>query len=172
MKIIKTKLNNVFIIQKDSFEDKRGSFQRIFCRNSLKKLGISIKQTNVSISNNKGTIRGLHYQVSPNSEDKLVYCAQGEIFDVAVDIRKKSKTYMKYVSIKLKPNCGKMLLVGKGCAHGFLTLKDNSVVVYNSTSNYEPTSERTLFWKSKQVKIKWPKFKKYIVSEKDSLEQN
>ena len=172
MKISKTKLNNVFIIERKNFVDKRGSFQRIFCKDSLKKLGIKIKQTNVSISKKKGTIRGLHYQTIPNSEDKLVYCAQGQIFDVAVDIRKKSKTFMKYVSIKLDPKNGKMLLIGKGCAHGFLTLKNNTIVVYNSTNNYEPNSEKTLFWNDKKINIKWPKFKKYTISEKDSLKTN
>ncbi|HSD98635.1 MAG TPA: dTDP-4-dehydrorhamnose 3,5-epimerase [Patescibacteria group bacterium] len=165
----KTKIKGVYIIDPQPRGDSRGYFMRVFAKEELKKEGIvyNVVQANRSLTVEKGTIRGLHYQVAPNQEDKIVQCLQGAIFDVAVDLRPKSKTYGKWVGEVLSAENKRMLLIPKGFAHGFQTLKKNCLVEYFVTSYYSPKDERGMRWNDPFHGIVWP-IKNVVVSEKDA----
>lgn len=168
MTFTKTKLKGVYVVTPEPREDSRGYFARIFAKEELKKQGISfsIVHINRSLSKNKGVIRGIHYQTYPKGEDKIIQCVQGRIFDVAIDIRKNSKTYGQWVSEILTSDNRKMLLVPKGCAHGFQTLEKNSLVEYFVTQYYSPEYEQGIRYNDPFFDINWP-IKKAIVSDKD-----
>jgi len=128
-------------------------------------------QDNESISL-KGVIRGMHMQVSPNEQSKLVRVVKGKILDIVVDLRKESKTYLHKFSIELDSSSGKMLFIPPGCLHGFLSLEDNTIVLYKVTSYWDPSCERGIKWNDPTINIDW-KLKEYniqnpIVSEKDN----
>lgn len=169
LQITKTKIDGVFVITPLPREDARGYFTRVFAKEELSKEGINfpIAHINRSLTAEKGTIRGLHYQKNPKAEDKIVQCLGGRIFDVAVDLRKKSKTYGKWIGIELTPENRKMLLVPKGCAHGFQSLQKNSLVEYFVTQYYSPTHESGIRFDDLFFNVDWP-VKKAIVSEKDA----
>lgn len=168
MTITKTKIEGVLIIDLGLREDVRGYFTRVFGKDELKKQGISynIAQINRSMTITKGTIRGLHYQMKPKEEDKIVQCLEGKIFDVALDIRKNSKTFGEWVGVELSKDNKRMLLVPKGFAHGFQTLDKNCVVEYFVSQYYSPTHERGIRWDDPSFNIEWP-IKKALLSEKD-----
>jgi dTDP-4-dehydrorhamnose 3,5-epimerase len=168
MIIKKTKIEGVYLIDPEPRGDNRGYFARVFAKEELAKYGISynIAHINRSLTAQKGTIRGLHMQTSPKQEDKLVQCLQGSIFDVAVDLRKKSKTYGKWVGEILSADNKRMLLVPKGFAHGFQTLEKNCLVEYFVTQKYSPEHEKGFRWNDPTLHIEWP-IKKAILSEKD-----
>lgn len=168
MKVKKTKIEGVYIVELEPRGDSRGYFARIFAKEELKKFNIKydIVHANRSKSQKKGTIRGFHYQKSPKQEDKIVQCIRGSIFDVALDIRKNSKTYGKWVGVELSEENMKMLLIPKGCAHAFQTLKSDTVVEYFVTEYYSPEKERGIRWDDPSFKVKWP-VSKVTVSEKD-----
>lgn len=170
MKFHKTSLPDVYEIELEPRGDERGYFSRVFCKNELKEIGITfnIAQINRSLTEKKGTIRGLHMQKSPMGEDKIVQCLQGEIFDVAVDMRKNSKTYGKWYGTILNPENKKMLLVPKGFAHGFQVLKKGSLVEYFVSQFYTPDKEIGFRWNDPYFKIQWP-IKKAVLSEKDNV---
>jgi dTDP-4-dehydrorhamnose 3,5-epimerase len=169
MIIKKTKIEGVFVIDLEPRGDERGYFARVFAKEELAKHGIkySIVHMNRSLTGDKGTIRGLHYQKYPKQEDKIVQCLQGSIFDVAVDLRKNSKTYGQWVGEILSAENKRMLLVPKGFAHGFQTLEKNCLVEYFVTQYYSPAYERGLRWNDPRFRIEWP-IKKAILSEKDA----
>lgn len=169
MKITKTKIEGVFIIEPELREDTRGYFTRVFAKEELKKAGIdfSIVHINRSLTVEKGTIRGIHYQRNPKEEDKIIQCLSGKIFDVVIDLRKGSKTIGQWISEVLEPQSKKMLLLPKGCAHGFQTLEENTVVEYFVTEYYAPEFEKGVRWNDPKFKIDWP-IKNPIVSEKDA----
>lgn len=173
MKINPTKIEGVFIIEPEPREDARGYFARVFAKEELKKSGVdfSIVHINRSLSKEKGTIRGIHYQKPPKSEDKIIQCLAGKIFDVALDIRPESKTFGQWVSEELSPDNKKMLLLPKGCAHGFQTLEENTVVEYFVTEYYSPEFEDGIRYNDPQFGIDWP-IKDAILSEKDANWQN
>lgn len=168
MKIKKTKIEGVYIIDLEPRGDARGYFTRVFCKDELKKAGISynIVQINRSKTEKKGTIRGLHFQKSPKQEDKIVQCLVGSVFDVALDLRKNSPTFGKWVGEELSADNKKMLLIPKGVAHGFQTLEKNCTVEYFVSQFYSPQKESGVRWNDPMFKIKWP-IKKAITSEKD-----
>lgn len=168
MKISKTKIEGVYIIEPEPREDSRGYFARIFAKEELKKAGInfSIVHINRSLSKEKGIIRGMHYQSSPFGEDKIVQCLEGRIFDVALDLRKNSKTFGQWVGQILDSKNKKMMLTPKGCAHGFQTLEKNSLAQYFATQVYSPNHERGIRYNDPRFSIKWP-IKKAILSDKD-----
>lgn len=169
MKINPTKIEGVFIIEPEPREDSRGYFARVFAKEELKKAGIdfSIVHINRSLSKEKGTIRGVHYQKAPKSEDKIIQCLAGKIFDVALDIRPDSKTFGQWVSEVLTPDNKKMLLLPKGCAHGFQTLEENTVVEYFVTEYYAPEFEEGIRYNDPRFGIVWP-IKEAVLSEKDA----
>lgn len=168
MLINKTKIKDVFVIQQEPRIDARGYFSRIFAREELRKKGIrfSIAHANRSLTKEKGVVRGMHYQIYPKQEDKIIHCIQGAIFDVALDIRKKSATYGQWVGKVLSGKNKTMLLVPRGFAHGFQTLEKNCLVEYFVTQYYAPEHERGIRWNDPCFNIDWP-IKKAILSKKD-----
>ena len=127
-----------------------------------------IAQVNFSETYSKGSIRGMHFQLSPYKEEKIVTCISGSIFDVVVDLRKKSKTYGKHFSIQISQNSNFSLFIPEGFAHGFMCLSKTCIIYYKCTNYRHEKSEVTLRWNDKDLKIKWP-IKKPILSKKDSL---
>lgn len=163
-----TKIKGVYIIDPEPRTDERGYFERIYCMDELKKQGIKFKivQINHVMSLKKGTIRGLHMQKPPKSEDKLIQCIRGSIFDVVIDLRKKSPTYGKWVSVVLSEKNKKMLFIPKGFMHGYQVLENNSSVQYPVSEFYSPTTVMGIKWDDPYFNIAWP-IKKAILSETD-----
>ena len=146
-------------IKKKKYQDKRGYLSRVFCYDELKKnkINFSIKQINITLTKKKGTIRGLHFQLPPHSEIKMVSCIKGKIFDVIVDLRKNSKTFLKTYSEILSEKNQKSLIVPKGFAHGFQALEDNCEILYFHSENYNSDYEDGIKYNDPQLSIKWPK---------------
>ena len=146
-------------IKKKKYQDKRGYLSRVFCYDELKKnkINFSIKQINITLTKKKGTIRGLHFQLPPHSEIKMVSCIKGKIFDVIVDLRKNSKTFLKTHSEILSEKNQKSLIVPKGFAHGFQALEDNCEILYFHSENYNSDYEDGIKYNDPQLSIKWPK---------------
>lgn len=138
--------------------DTRGFFARSFCVETLARNGLptNFVQGNMSWSARAGTLRGLHFQRAPDAEDKLIRCVRGAIFDVIVDIRPSSPTYLKYITLELTADNRKQALIPKGCAHGFQTLLDDTEVAYMVTAAYNPASEGGIRWNDPAVDIPWP----------------
>jgi dTDP-4-dehydrorhamnose 3,5-epimerase len=157
MKVIQTEIKDVLIIEPDVFQDSRGWFFESYNKLKLKDLGIDIDfiQDNHSFSIAKGTLRGLHLQNSPHAQSKLVRCIRGAVLDVAVDVRKDSPTYKKWVSALLTEENKKQLFIPKGFAHGFITLTDNVEFEYKVDNYYNKQSERTIRFDDKDIGIDW-----------------
>lgn len=167
MNIIQTQLEGVFIIEPTVFEDNRGFFMETYSKNALSQyINIEFVQDNHSLSVEKGTLRGLHFQNNPYAQSKLVRCINGKILDVAVDLRKNSKTYKKWISVELSAQNKKQLFIPKGFAHGFVTLCDNSEVIYKVDEYYNKDFDRSIFYNDLEIGINWG-VKKPILSEKD-----
>ncbi|MUV36896.1 dTDP-4-dehydrorhamnose 3,5-epimerase [Lentibacillus sp. JNUCC-1] len=169
MKVINTKLDGVKIIEPRVFLDDRGFFMESFNRKSFKDYGVDIdfKQDNHSLSKDKGVIRGLHYQMAPAAQTKLVRVITGAIYDVAVDIRQGSPTFGQWVCATLSDQNHHMLLIPKGFAHGFCTLVPNTHVQYKVDAYYAPEYDRGVRWDDPEVGIDWPT-NKPILSDKDA----
>lgn len=157
---------DVKILNFFQFIDARGIFSRKYCENKLGKLNFKIKQINYSKNHKKGTIRGLHFSINPSKEKKIVTCLSGEIFDVVVDMRKKSKTFKKFISIKLTENNSLGLYIPNGFAHGFQTLKNNTNLIYFHSDFYDHVLDRGINPFDKDLNINWP-LKMNFASEKD-----
>ncbi len=165
---IETDIDDVKIIMPRIFPDERGMFFEAYKRDEFLKNEIkeNFVQHNISISR-KNVVRGLHYQLNPYAQGKLVSVMSGKIFDVAVDIRKNSPTFGKYISIEIDSNNMKMFWVPRGFAHGFLSLEEDTKVSYLTTNEYSHDHERGILWNDPILGINWP-VKKAIVSERDS----
>lgn len=163
-----TKLKGAYIINIQRLEDDRGFFGRAYCKNEFQEheLNIDLVQANVSFNHKKGTLRGMHMQLEPFGETKLVRCTRGSIFDVIIDLRKPSETYKEWIGVELTADNYKMLYVPQGFAHGYITLEDNSDVMYQVTQFYNALSEKAYRWNDPAFNIKWP-LEPVIVSEKD-----
>lgn len=157
MEITKTELDGVYIIEPKVFGDHRGWFTETYSKEKLEKLGIYINfiQDNHSFSAEKGTLRGLHFQLNPKAQSKLVRCIKGSILDVAVDIREGSPTYKKWVAVELTEENKKQLLVPKGFAHGFLTLTDDVEVQYKVDEYYSPENDRSIRFDDPEINVDW-----------------
>lgn len=153
-----TELDGIYIIDIEKKEDDRGFFARSWCVNEFQEQGLDceIKQCNISYNKNAGTVRGLHYQKAPYDEVKIVRCTRGKIFDVVVDIRKSSSTYLHWFGINLNSESCRMLYISKGFAHGFQTLVDSCEVYYQMSNIYNPVASRGLRWNDPDIGIKWP----------------
>lgn len=153
-----TNLSGAFIIDIEKVNDERGFFARIWDTSEFTKMGLNSEfvQSSISLNYKKGTIRGMHYQVKPYEEEKLVRCVKGKIFDVIIDLRSNSKTFKKWYSIELNSKDYKMVFIPKGFAHGFQTLENNTEVVYHITQYYNSKYSRGIRWDDKTFKIKWP----------------
>lgn len=158
MKFTPTKLESAFIIDLERREDSRGWFARTYCAREFEAHGLPthMVQTNMSLTRKAGTLRGMHYQMAPDAEDKLVRCVQGRIWDAIVDIRPQSPTYCQWIGVELSEENGRMLLVPKGFAHGFVTLSDDAAVTYQVSAFYSPQSERGARWNDPAFGIEWP----------------
>jgi dTDP-4-dehydrorhamnose 3,5-epimerase len=169
MKVTPLKIPDVLLIEPRVFEDARGFFFESFREDVFKKetsLNVSFVQDNHSKSS-QGVLRGLHYQLPPHAQGKLVRVIQGEVLDVAVDIRKSSPAYGQYVAEILSSDNKKQLYIPEGFAHGFLTLSDTSEFLYKTTDFYHPESERCILWNDKTLNIVWPKSIEIHLSSKD-----
>lgn len=168
MQFIETPLEGAYLIDLTKRADERGFFARLFCKDEFEKKGLSANfiQANNSFSTFKGTLRGIHYQVDPKAEDKLVRCIRGSLYDVIVDLRKESKTYLKWFGAELNAENRRMMYVPKGFGHAFLTLEDNTEALYMVTEKYSPEHERGLLWNDPSFNIEWP-ISPTVISEKD-----
>lgn len=168
MKIIKQKIEGVFLIKPEPFKDKRGLFRRHFCAGELKKhaISVSVEQANVSENPKKGTLRGFHFQYKPHQEAKTISCFKGSFYDVIIDLRKKSPTYKKWQSFIINEKNRCSLHIPKGCANAFLTLADNTAIHYYCSNSYNPKFESGILFNDPAFKVKWP-FKPLYISEKD-----
>ena len=163
-----TKLKDAFLLETNLFRDNRGSFNRLFCQKDLSALGLNDRfvQSNLCINNKAGIVRGLHYQLKPHEETKIVTCLVGEIYDVIVDLRPSSPTYLQWEGFELScPNTS--LYVPKGFAHGYQTLVDSSIVHYSVNEFYSPNAEQGLRYDDPHLNIKW-KLPIRDISNKDS----
>ena len=158
MKFIETDIKDLFIIEPEPFEDDRGKFYRIFCLNELKEIGHTKKivQANQSLSKQKGTIRGMHFQYPPKAEIKIVKCINGSVFDVTIDLRKKSPTFLQWYGVILSAENMKIMYIPEGFAHGFQTLENNSELLYFHTEFYSPEYEAGIRYNDPAINIKWP----------------
>lgn len=163
-----TKLKDAYVIELDKKGDNRGFFARTFDSQIFKEHGLNpnIRQCNVSYSKTKGTLRGLHFQLPPYSEAKFLRCVRGKIYDVIVDLRKKSSTYKQWYGIELSADNYKMLFAPEGFAASFQTLTDDVELVYQVSQEYNPKYERGLRWNDPTFKISWP-LKPTVMSDKD-----
>ena len=158
MKFIQTPLNGAYVVELEPFRDERGFFARTFCKRDFSVIGHhqEFVQFNHSMTRYKGTIRGMHYQVPPSAEIKLIRCIVGEVYDVIIDIRKDSPTFLNHYGIVLSNENLKMIYVPEGFAHGFQTLSDNTQMIYHHTAYYNPEYERGLRYNDPVFGIKWP----------------
>ncbi len=166
---IKTRIPDVIIIKPKVFGDDRGFFMETYKESDFRKAGIDTDfvQDNHSRSI-KGVLRGLHYQLEPMAQGKLVRCIKGRIFDVAVDLRKKSPSFGKWVGVELSEENKLMLWIPKGFAHGFLTLSEEAEVIYKvSGAEYSPEHDRSIRWNDPEIGINWPLEEEPVLSEKD-----
>jgi len=168
MKFNELPLKGAYLIDLEKRGDDRGFFARYWCRNEFEKLGLdtNIVQINNSMSRYNGTLRGLHFQHPPKAESKIVRCISGAIWDVIVDIRKDSETYGKWFGTELNTENRTMIYIPKGFAHGFVSVSDNSEIIYLVTEFYCPEYEDCLLWNDPTVGIKWP-IEPVIISDKD-----
>lgn len=153
-----TKLKGAFVVEIKKLEDERGFFGRAWCKEEFESHGIkmNICQINTSFTKNKGTIRGMHFQVDPYQEAKFIRCTKGKIFDVMVDLRPDSPTFLQWVGNELSEDNYKMVYVPGNFAHGFVTLEDNCEVYYPVSEFYTPGAERGMRWNDPAVNIEWP----------------
>jgi dTDP-4-dehydrorhamnose reductase/dTDP-4-dehydrorhamnose 3,5-epimerase len=170
MNIIKTDIEDVIIIEPKVFGDHRGWFTETYSKEKFRESGIDIDfiQDNHSLSAQKGTLRGLHFQLNPKAQTKLVRCTKGKILDVAVDIREGSPTFKKWVAVELTEENKKQLLIPKGFAHGFLTLTDDVEVQYKVDEYYSPEQDRSIRFDDPEIDVKWG-IDNPILSEKDLI---
>ena len=153
-----TLLKGAYIVELEKHEDERGFFARSWCEKEFSSKGLETKlvQCNVSFNKRKGTLRGLHYQVPPHAETKLVRCTRGALYDVIVDLRSASPTFLKWFGVELTAENYRMLYIPERFAHGFQTLKDGTEIFYQMSEFYLPETARGLRWDDPRVGIAWP----------------
>ncbi len=170
MNVIETEISDLLIFEPSVFGDERGFFFESFNRRIFEDAvgrRISFVQDNHSRSE-KNVLRGLHFQKAPYEQGKLVRCIHGEVYDVAVDIRKNSRTYGKWFGVILSAHNKRQLWIPEGFAHGFLVMSNTAEFVYKTTNYYNPSSEGSICWNDPSLDIKWPLEGKPLLSEKDS----
>lgn len=168
MELIETHIKGVFLIKPRILQDERGLFFRTFCKKEFAEIGFyaDFVQFNHSFNLKKGTIRGLHFQLPPYQETKLIRCIQGKVKDVAVDIRKDSPTFLQHVAVELSAENCYSILIPEGCAHGFQTLADESALIYHHTQYYTPQADAGIRYDDPLLNIAWT-LPPVNVSEKD-----
>ena len=163
-----TTLKGAFVIEMEKFEDKRGFFARAWCQKEVEANGLvsRVVQTNISFNKKRGTLRGMHYQVAPYEQIKLVRCTRGAIYDVIIDLRPDSPTFRTWTGVELTAENYIMLYVPENVAHGFQTLEDNTEVTYQVSQFYTPASERGVRYDDPVFQVEWP-LPVEVISEKD-----
>lgn len=163
-----TPLQGAYVIDLEQLKDERGLFARTFCEREFEQIHHEKKfvQMNHSLNKHKGTLRGMHYQKPPFAEIKLIRCIRGSVWDVLVDIRKESPTFMQHFGVELSEHNMRMIYIPEGFAHGFQTLEDNTALIYHHTEFYTPSSEGGLKYNDPALNIKW-KMPPSIMSKKD-----
>jgi len=158
MRFTHVPLSGAVVVEPERREDARGWFARVYCEREFAAQGLASRmvQTNLSFTRRAGTLRGMHYQLAPHAEDKLVRCAQGAIWDAIVDLRPQSPSFCQWFGIELSAANGRMLLVPQGFAHGFVTLSDDAAVTYQVSAFYAPESERGARHDDPAFGIEWP----------------
>lgn len=158
MKFEETKLMGSYVVDILAAADERGWFARTFCIDEFRKIGFTANwmQINHSFTNKTGTVRGMHYQLPPFTEIKLVRCIAGSVFDVIIDLRKESDTFLKWFGTELSADNKKMIYIPEGFAHGFQTLTDNCELIYHHSQFYEPGSEAGIKYDDPAINIQWP----------------
>lgn len=169
MQFVQTRLPGVFEILPDVHSDHRGFFARTWCQKEFEAHGLNprLVQCSISFNERKGTLRGMHFQAAPHAEAKLVRCTQGAIYDVVLDLRTGSPTYKEWVGAYLTAHNHNALYVPEGCAHGFVTLEDQTEVFYQMSEFYEPDAARGLRWNDPAFGINWP-LEAEVISERDA----
>lgn len=169
MTFLETKLPGVFEISPDFIHDQRGFFARSWCQEEFASHGLNARLVQCNISGNlrKGTLRGMHFQEAPFAEAKLVRCTRGSIFDVALDLRQDYPTFKQWTGVVLTAENHRMLFIPEGCAHGFLTLEDDSEVLYQMSESYHPEAARGFRWDDPAFGIEWPG-KIEVISDRDT----
>jgi dTDP-4-dehydrorhamnose 3,5-epimerase len=168
LEFIATNIKGLYLVQLAKIEDERGTFARTYCKKEFAKIGFDKEfvQFNHSFNKAKGTIRGMHFQWAPYTETKLIRCIQGSVYDVVVDIRKDSPTYLQYVGEVLSAENMLGILIPDGLAHGFQTLEDNTALIYHHTAYYTPGADAGIRFDDPALKIGW-KLPPVNVSAKD-----
>jgi dTDP-4-dehydrorhamnose 3,5-epimerase len=168
MLFTQTSLNNAYVIEIEKKEDERGFFARSWDKKIFEKNNLETKfvQDSVAFSKKRGTLRGMHFQLQPYQETKLIRCTSGRIIDIIIDIRRESKTFKQWTSVELSANNHKMIYVPKGFAHGYQTLEDDTEVYYQITQIHMPDYEDGIHWNDPEFSITWP-IENKIISKKD-----
>jgi len=168
MKFIETRLKGAYVIELEPIADERGFFARSWCQKEFTDYGLNVRlvQCNVSFNKKQGTLRGMHYQVAPHEEVKLVRCTRGAIYDVIIDLRPKSATFKEWVAVELSADNRQMLYIPEGFAHGFQTLTDNTEVFYQMSEFYHSECAKGVRWNDPAFGIAWLE-DKCIISDKD-----
>lgn len=168
MKFLPTTIADAWILDIEPMLDERGFFARSWCREEFTKHGLNtdLAQCSISFNKKRGTLRGMHYQVKPYEETKLVRCTRGAIYDVIVDLRPESPTFKKWISMELSADNRRMLYIPPGFAHGFQSLIDDTEVFYHISTIYRPEFARGVRWNDPAFGIEWPVIEK-ILSRKD-----
>jgi dTDP-4-dehydrorhamnose 3,5-epimerase len=159
VKFYQTLISGMYIVNEEPRFDERGAFTRVFCADEILQATRSwsrIRQINESHNDRRHTLRGMHWQAAPGEETKIVRVNRGTIYDVVVDVRPDSPTYLRWFGFTLVAGLRQQLIVPPNCAHGFLTLEDNTDVLYTLTNTYDPASERGFNYDDPKINIKWP----------------
>lgn len=169
-----TELPGAHIIDLDLIEDDRGFFARAWSQDEFAEHGLQTRvvQSNVAYNKRRGTLRGMHFQVAPHEEAKLIRCTRGALYDVIIDLRPDSPTYAKWIGVELSADNLRMLYVPEGLAHGYQTLEDETEAFYQVSEFYTPEAERGIRWDDPQFNIRWPPVDERIISEKDASWQD
>lgn len=162
-------LGGAYVIQLQKHEDERGFFARAWCSREFEAHGLKsqIVQANSAYNHRKGTLRGMHYQLSSHAEAKLLRCIRGAVYDVMIDLRPDSHTFRSWYGIELNERFHRMVYVPEGFAHGYMTLADHTEVFYQVSEFYAPDAERGIRWNDPVFNIQWPVMETMIISEKD-----
>ncbi|MHC4396289.1 MAG: dTDP-4-dehydrorhamnose 3,5-epimerase [Planctomycetota bacterium] len=170
MRFVPTEIDGAYIITLEPVIDERGFFARTFCEKEFKEKGLASNfvQCSIAWSKARGTLRGMHYQIAPYAEVKLVRCTRGAVYDVVIDLRPGSPSYCQWIAVELAPKDNRMLYVPKGFAHGYQTLKPDTEVSYWMSVFYMPSAQRCVRWNDPAFDIHWP-ISKPILSERDRL---
>lgn len=169
MNVIKTDVLDVYILEPKKFGDHRGYFMESWSKKTMEEAGLfyDFVQDNQSFSAKKGTLRGLHFQKGDAAQAKLVRCVRGAVMDFAVDMRKGSPTYKKWVGVELTPENNRQLLIPRGFLHGFVTLTDDVEFLYKADNYYSPENDRGIRWNDPEINVDWG-IENPITSDKDN----